>query len=960
MNKIICLFVGLAFLSCWGHAQQLQQVAHCPSNEVYDMLLDKKGFIWIAHNLGVSRYDGISFTSFSNPEETSISMTDLLEDRFGRIWCHNFNGQVFYIEHDKMYSLKEYDFRKEVVFPRMILLGDELVVSSIAGLFICNTATMETRYVSLKEKSKVPFDGIGSVCALGDKVLAYGPNEWYLYKPAGGLQRLRSKLKFKGILAQWQNLHPCTIGDTAFLTDKTGEGLYGVGVKEGEVVTWFAKHTVEKVNTISINKARVLINTQKLSFGLYDTDTIKGFALTDMLYDKQGNAWYSSLSDGLLVAYKTKEWHLNDNLKLVDKETSFDFIKKTGRWYFLGNRQGRVFITSSITNAKSEVFKSTLPNNEGIDGVQATDSNSFFIKGATKLFILNALTHSLVYSAPVSVKDVALSNKTAYLASPGALVLKSFDEMKLNLPDNKNEPPFKIADSLLSKSNNEIFLKKKLRSRAVLFDAFTSSLLIAFSDGLQRLKNNKLDYITYNKLPLYTSSLAQYKNKVYAATFNNGLFLINRNDIKKIEDNAKQPLNTIVRLKLCNKHLWIFGPNRVMVLDVETDRFVENMYPFPVDVTEISDVEEDKDNIYLCTRGGLYTMSISANTEVAREDPSLLYMLVNNVDTVFKDRVLLADNNNNLLFRMAIPVYEGAERVYFKYCLINDDIDSLPENGVHWYYTQDAQRDIQFNALKPGSYTLQIITVKDAEVISRKPLVYHFSIAPPWYNTWWFYLVVLLLVISLSVGIYQYRLYQHLKMEGMRRKISNNLHDDIGSTLSSINIYSQLAKSDLGNEDYIDTIQSNTVSIINSLDDLVWNINPKNDILSQLLSRMRLIAVPLLQDKGVECLFNVKLQDNGHVMFPEIRTNIFLLFKEIINNVVKHAACTQCTVNIVQRGKSFHLSVKDNGRGFDVKSANQHRNGMRIMAERVSELKGQLKIISRPGEGTEIIIECNI
>ncbi len=576
------------------------------------------------------------------------------------------------------------------------------------------------------------------------------------------------------------------------------------------------------------------------------------------------------------------------------------------------------------------------------------------------MFILNARTHSLVYSVPVSVKSVALSNNMAYLASPGALVLKSFAEMKLSLPVNKNEPPFKIADSLLIKSNNEISLKKKLRSRAVLFDAFTGSLLIAFSDGLQRLKNNKLDYITYNKLPLYTSSLAQYKNRVYAATFNNGLFMVNGNDVKKIEDNAKQPLNTIVRLKLCKKHLWIFGPNRVMVLDVETNRFVENMYPFPVDVTEISDVEEDEDNIYLCTRKGLYTMSISANSEVARENPSLLYMLVNNIDTVFKSRVSLADNNNNVLFRMAIPVYEGAERVYFKYGLVNNDVDSLSESEAHWYYTQDAQRDIQFNALRPGNYTLEIITVKDAEVISNKPLVYHFSIAPPWYNTWWFYLAVLLFVISLSVGVYQYRLYQHLKMEGMRRKISNNLHDDIGSTLSSINIYSQLAKSDLGNEGYIDTIQSNTVSIINSLDDLVWNINPKNDILSQLVSRMRLTAIPLLQDKGIECLFQTKLQEEGYIMFPEIRTNIFLLFKEIINNVVKHAACTQCVVNIVQKGKSFHLNVKDNGKGFDVKSTNQHRNGMRIMAERVKELKGNLKINSQPGKGTEISIECSI
>ncbi len=958
--KYLCIAIILLLSGLSGDSQQLQQVAHCPSNEVYDMMLDKKGFIWIAHNLGVSRYDGISFTSFSNPEETSISMTDLVEDRFGRIWCHNFNGQVFYIERDKMYSLKGYDLKKEVVFPRMILLGDEMVVSSIAGLFICNTATMQSRYVTLKERSKTLFTGIVSVCALKDEVLAYGPNEWYLYKPGGSLLRLNSNLKFKGKLAQWKNLHPCTIGDTAFLTDKVGDSLHGVGIKNGEVVAWFKKRMPGRVLTISINENAVLVNTQKLSFGLYDTDTLKGYACTDMIYDRQGNAWYSSLTAGLLVAYKARNWHMVENLELTGKEASFDFIKKTGNWYFLGNKQGKVFITSNIANGKAEALNTLLPNAETIDGVQAADSNNFFVQGTSNLYILNIPDRSIVFSGSGNIKDITTNNQTAYLANSSSLYIRSFAEMKLKIASSKNDQQFNIADSLLSKSNNDVFLKKQLRTRAVLFDASTNSLLIAFSDGLQRLQNSKLSYITYGNLPLYVSSIAQYKNKVYAATFNNGLFLLDGNNVKKIEDNSRQPLNTIVRVKLCNKHLWIFGPNRLIVLDLENERFVENMYPFPVDVAEITDVEEDDNNVYLSSHLGLYTMPLSVNTDIAREDPTLLYVLVNNTDSVFKDRVSLSSNKNNLLFRMAIPVYEGADRVNFKYRLLNGDVENVPDDDAQWYYTQDAQRDIQFNALKPGSYTLEVIAEKDAEIISTKPLIYHFAISPPWYNTWWFYLAVLLLVISLSFGMYQYRLYQHLKMERMRRKISNNLHDDIGSTLSSINVYGQLLREDQANGAYINSIQTNTVSIINSLDDLVWNINPKNDILSQLVSRMELIAVPLLQSKGVECLFQTKLQDEGYVMFPEIRTNIFLLFKEIINNVVKHSACTKCTVNIVQKSKSFHLSVKDNGKGFNVKSANQHRNGMRIMTERVKELKGHLEINSQPGGGTEITIDCHL
>jgi signal transduction histidine kinase len=91
-----------------------------------------------------------------------------------------------------------------------------------------------------------------------------------------------------------------------------------------------------------------------------------------------------------------------------------------------------------------------------------------------------------------------------------------------------------------------------------------------------------------------------------------------------------------------------------------------------------------------------------------------------------------------------------------------------------------------------------------------------------------------------------------------------------------------------------------------------------------------------------------------------VRANIYLLFKEMVNNIIKHSACTQCSVFVIQKGKNLRLTVKDNGRGFNVKNASQHRNGLRTMAERVKELKGNIEINSSPDEGTEIEINCHI
>ena len=127
-------FLFLLLLGCRLCAQtQLQPVAGLATQEVYDLLIDKRGFLWVGHELGISRFDGKNFKHFTHPQQASLSMTDLVEDAQGRIWCHNFSGQVFYIENEKIEFYKAYDHAKEPVFPRMVIWGNELIITSVEG-----------------------------------------------------------------------------------------------------------------------------------------------------------------------------------------------------------------------------------------------------------------------------------------------------------------------------------------------------------------------------------------------------------------------------------------------------------------------------------------------------------------------------------------------------------------------------------------------------------------------------------------------------------------------------------------------------------------------------------------------------------------------------------------------------------------------------------------------------------
>ncbi|RYY93350.1 MAG: hypothetical protein EOO11_19880, partial [Chitinophagaceae bacterium] len=105
----------LVFLVSGAMAQEplLRPVQGVPSNEVYDLLRDSSGFVWLAHNAGLSRYDGHNFVHYGNPQQNSRAVTDLCQDAQGRIWCHNFEGQIFYAEGRQLHLLRDYDFRQE-------------------------------------------------------------------------------------------------------------------------------------------------------------------------------------------------------------------------------------------------------------------------------------------------------------------------------------------------------------------------------------------------------------------------------------------------------------------------------------------------------------------------------------------------------------------------------------------------------------------------------------------------------------------------------------------------------------------------------------------------------------------------------------------------------------------------------------------------------------------------------
>lgn len=218
-----------------------------------------------------------------------------------------------------------------------------------------------------------------------------------------------------------------------------------------------------------------------------------------------------------------------------------------------------------------------------------------------------------------------------------------------------------------------------------------------------------------------------------------------------------------------------------------------------------------------------------------------------------------------------------------------------------------------------------------------------------------FFIGGLALLLLLSYFIYNnFRTASKLKLQNIRNKIASDLHDDVGSTLNSISVYSEVAKQKSpAVVDELEHIGDASRKIIEVMSDIVWTINPKNDTFENIISRMGTLVYNLLKAKNIEHTFQADESLNETKIPLESRRNFYLIFKESLNNLVKYSQATRASITLKNENGFIKLVVRDNGIGFDVAETSKG-NGLLNMKARAKEMKAQLKIESEKGNGTSV------
>ena len=225
---------------------------------------------------------------------------------------------------------------------------------------------------------------------------------------------------------------------------------------------------------------------------------------------------------------------------------------------------------------------------------------------------------------------------------------------------------------------------------------------------------------------------------------------------------------------------------------------------------------------------------------------------------------------------------------------------------------------------------------------------------------------VLLLLLG-GIGFSRYQLKKKLEqqnsLEEMRNHIASDLHDDVGASLSNINILNELTRRNADNpakvNEYLSKASDDIRQVSEGISDIVWNINPRYDNLEHLFVRMKRYAADIMDAKNINYQIDFPEQASDIKLDMDKRRDLYLLFKEAINNLAKYSRATHAHIRLSLEKSLVRLTINDNGIGFDTRN-NKKGNGLQNMNQRAHLLKGNLIVDSEPGKGTRLLLEMPV
>lgn len=1005
---LLCIVFTCSTLQAQQHPffETLTQKDGLSDDRVTCFLKDKTGFLWVGTKNGLNRYNGYNFSVFF-PVKNSISnelINDLEEDQNGFIWAATMNGLNRYHPVKKTWEIFEAIGRDT---PHMLL--NPIVWDS---------------YVDSDNKLWLATDFQG-ISFFDDRTQAFTHFPWKRIVPKLLPQykgRYFSVLKI--VPKSNDELWLATTFGLVVFNKRTGTySVAGVGYEAYAVEMIYNRKHQKVFLTLAGN--RIFCYDEKLA--LFTELSIRrlpypstAFSLEQMQFD-----WIGATDGLLLVDASANNVYLQKHIpelsvSLPQGSVRDVYTDNNGiTWLASDNGMVKYDVNNQLASFLPLIAVSDRIGNNTMAGMLYDAAiDCYFVCASEKgiVFAINPKTNTVnSITADANGKRFAGCRNirkdrggTLWLLTDNAVykydhAAKGF--VHFPMPPGKGG----FRDVLMDTDGNYWFsgfignisfydaAKKKftipadslmftgiIKSNPLFLDTVNGNVWIGtFSHGVYKyhLKTKKFtlyseSLTTRNYTPLnLVHDITQDKTgAVWVATHSGGIMKYTDGQpyekaFTVLNMGSGLSSNNIYGVKAIDSNLWVVSGNHLFSINIYTNKITrpvagKQLFPF----TSFSSDDywpqriaynSNRDELSFSVGGGIMFLNSKAPAAIEHFPVVLNNVFVNGKQLA--DSLLLTSKQRfsspmkELVFSFSALHYSLPQLLTYEYKLTGSD--------AQWKQAVNSNR-VQYQNLPAGDYEFQLRAKTFNGAYSQNTISFSFSVQPFFWQTWWFILMTVAATAAILYMIYKYQLNKRLEVERLRHRISRDLHDDIGSALTTINVLSKVAlnKGDDQNsvKGYLTRIKDSAQQTMESMSDIVWAINPSNDSLESMLARMKEYAAELCEAKGIELIFDADSVITHRKLDVAYRKNVFLIFKEAVNNAVKYSNGGNLLVTMSMKADHIlHLSIADNGKGFESGKRNGG-NGLKNMKSRAEELNGTLTINTSPGNGTVVHLELPI
>ena len=677
--------------------------------------------------------------------------------------------------------------------------------------------------------------------------------------------------------------------------------------------------------------------------------------IPQMLLDQTGNLWLATYFGVQKINSPQSQFEsieLNNTLKISYPNSSRSIVDISEDELLIGAK-----FTSFIYNLKDESIErlpyyknnmwSTVRAEGDLWGVRLGDPGIYKFNNNTKRFKL--LKFPIQANLPV-----AIDYHNGYLwTGDGPLIIKYHIKSK---EWSHFDWTYGRVNDFYFESDNSIFFA--CNKGLIQVDSSLNVLSVLSTDNSPKLSSNQIQNIYVDENGIFwlsTRGGGVYKHNKDAGT------------TEIIDINNGLPNNTVYAVIPDGDKYWMPTDNGLALYDKISSNintfFTEhglshNEFNFPSQFAY-------KDKIYLGTLNGVTVIDATVNylndmkpnlfvTSITTYDQKLKLTKSHKLGYDENEALIISANESNLEIKISLADYTNLEENRFAYKLegIEDDWVQLGNNHV-----------LHLGTLPAGKFKLHLSGYTNSGLSTDKTISIPIVVNQPFTKSRAFIILLIAGLSALFYGMYRIRLRQLEKIAAIRQRIAANLHDEVGSIMTHVALESDLLLAKMYEGEDINKklaeIAYNSREASSVMSDIVWSFDWNEDKTVNLIDRMRQFLHKMLSSRDIKFQLNAESLNMNKELTPDVRQNIYLIFKEAIHNIVKHSDADEVMITMKQKSKKLILTIDDNGNDLFQSSATSSGQGLRNMHYRAKIIGAELEIFRSAGYHIKVSVNIN-